>query len=727
MKDKNYAMIGRACIEPTIDVVTGSYGTWILTITIGKHGIDDGGHIKVAWRDVTDWEIPQFQKPTEPNFTTVTTTGNVKMDYRFEGFGYIRPWRPCLTITIFDGYLAEGDIITIIYGDTSKGSIGSRIQTFVEDSFEFRILIDSFGTGEYTKIQESPVLRIVAGEPKKLIAIHPSETQIGNSTWISVVIKDKWGNPTPEYTGTIIFSSTDPQATLPKSYTFKHEDKGTHRFQDLIFQTLGIHNVTVSDEDNLNLNNQSNPIVVHEEQLDKILLWGDLHGQTEETVGTGTVNQYFSFARDAAALDYAAHVGNDFQITKDHYKDTQRTVKDFHSQKRFITFLGYEWSGNTPAGGDHNVYFLKDDQPIHRSSHAQIEDKIDLETDRYPISQLYDTFQGRQDVLIIPHIGGRRAIFDYYRPELTPFIEITSVHGHFEWFAREAMKAGLKVGFIGGSDDHTCRPGGANPTSKVEAVNGGLMATFAKELTRDSLWNAFKKRHVYATTGKRIILKVNCGIAMMGDEITISNSPTFNVEIIGTTGIEKVELIRGLEIIYDHPLTHSELLSDTLKIVWSGARVTTRRRNTDWSGKITLDEGKIISAKEFAFDLPWNKILEKGETSIQWSSLTSGDYDGIILTVDAPDTAKIFFDAKPARFSFQLNQLNKPLVIDAGKIDQKVEVSRAPEKDPPSHVKFEFTDEEVKPGMNPYYIRVLQNDGEKAWSSPLYINYISKN
>jgi hypothetical protein len=56
-----------------------------------------------------------------------------------------------------------------------------------------------------------------------------------------------------------------------------------------------------------------------------------------------------------------------------------------------------------------------------------------------------------------------------------------------------------------------------------------------------------------------------------------------------------------------------------------------------------------------------------------------------------------------------------------------VEVSRIPEIEPPSHVKFEFTDEEVKAGMNPYYIRVLQNDGEKAWSSPLYINYISKN
>ncbi len=236
MKEKIFAMIGKASIEPISDVVTGSFGTWILTITIGKHGIDDGGHIKIAWRDVTDWENPQFQEPTEPNFTTIATTGNANMDYKFEGFGYIRPWRPCLTITIFDGYLTEGDIVTVIYGDTSQGSIGSRAQTFVEDSFEFRILIDSFGTGVYTKIQESPVLRIIAGDPDKLFAILSSETQIGKSNWISVVIKDKWGNPTPEYTGTINFSTTDSQSILPKSYIFKQEDRGAHRFQALNFK-----------------------------------------------------------------------------------------------------------------------------------------------------------------------------------------------------------------------------------------------------------------------------------------------------------------------------------------------------------------------------------------------------------------------------------------------------------------------------------------------------------
>jgi hypothetical protein len=723
IKNTREISYGRASIDPKNDVVAGSYGTWILTLTIGTHGIDDGGHIKIAWRDVSDWKRPQFLNPKSPNYTTISSSGNADLDVYFEESGYIRPWRPCMTITIYDGYLVKGDTVTIIYGDTSQGGPGSMAQTFIENSFEFRVLVDPFGTGQYTLIQDSPVLKVVAGEPDILKVTGPSESVINDPTWVSVRIEDKWGNPTSRYTDTIVFSSSDPKATLPASYTFMSKDKGNHRFENLTLQTPGIHYITVTDE-KTNQISTSNPIVIKKKKPKMTLFWGDLHGQTEETVGTGTIDQYFCFARDAAALDFVSHVGNDFQITKDHYKDTQRAVKEFHVPGKFITFLGYEWSGNTSAGGDHNVYFLKDDQLIHRSSHVQLEDKSDEFTDRYPISRLFDTFRGRNDVLVIPHIGGRRANLDYHESELTPFIEICSVHGHFEWFAREAVGIrGLKVGFIGGSDDHTCRPGGARPVSMMEAVNGGLMGAYARELTRESLWEAFQKRHVFATTGARIILYVTCGDAMMGDELTINQPPTISVEVFGTAGLEKVEIFRGVDPIYTHKLAESNLISDTIKIMWSGARVTTRRRNTDWSGEITIDKGKIISAKEFAFDLPWHSIGEMNEQKVSWSSTTSGDLDGIILTLEASEDTQLFFNTKPARFSIQLNRLSEPLIVEAGGIEQKVEVSCISRKETPSNVKFEYTDRKVRPGVNTYYVKVLQSDGEKAWSSPIFVKF----
>lgn len=717
---------GHAVINPSDDVVAGRIHTWTLTFTVGKHGIDDGGHIKVAWRDVSDWKRPQFNKPRNLNYTTVVTTGKAKLDICFDNSGYIRPWRPCLTITIYDGFLAEGDTVAIIYGDTSKGGLGSMAQTFVEDTFEFRVLVDPFGTGQYVLVHDPPILKLIAGKPEVITVTVASEAVVGNLTWLSISVKDKWGNLTQKFSGTVSFTSSDPFASLPQNYTFKPEDEGTHRFENVTFQTPGIHYVIASDKKNNRLGT-SNPVVTLEKQLDMRLYWGDLHGQTEETVGSGTVDQYFCFARDPAALDFASHTGNDFQITKNHYQDTQRAVKEFYEPGKFVTFLGYEWSGNTPAGGDHNVYFLEDNQPMHRSSHTQVDDKSDEDTDRYPISHLFDTFRGRDDVMVIPHVGGRHAILDFYDPDLTPFIEIASVHGHFEWFAREAMERGLKVGFIGGSDDHTCRPGGAQPTSMVEAVNGGLMGTYAKRLTRKALWDAFQKRHVFTTTGKRIILRVTCGDAMMGDELTISQSPTICVEVIGTTGLEKVEIIRGLDTIYSHQLFDCDLMSQTIKIVWSGARVTTRRRNTDWSGEITIDKGLIMSVEEFAFDLPWHGVTERTEQKVSWNSTTSGDPDGVILGLEAPEDTCMFFKTKPVSFSFQLKQLTEPLTVEAGAIEQKVEISLLPTEESPTKVSFKYTDRKVRRGVNAYYVRVTQNDGEKAWSSPIFVDYTKVN
>jgi hypothetical protein len=719
----NPFIYGQATLDPNTDIIAGSIGTWILTIKIGKHGIDDGGHIKVAWRDVSDWNPPQFHDKHALNYTTIETSGKAKLHYEFKGFGHIRPWRPCLTITVYDGYLAENDTITIVYGCTNFGSTGSMAQTFIEDTFEFRVLVDPFGTGQYFLIKGSPTLKIIAGEPRKLSVDLPSETTLEKPTWLSTRIEDEWGNTCSKYIGTISLSSNNSAILMPKSYKFTPEDRGIHRFEDIVFKEPGIYHIKIMDLES-NMICMSNPIQVFESRKDLNLYWGDLHGQTEETVGTGTVDQYFRYARDEAALDFASHVGNDFQITKTHFYDTQNMVKKYHIPNRFVTFLGYEWSGNTPAGGDHNVYFLKDDQLIHRSSHAQIDDISDEEDDRYPISKLYELFSDRDDVLIIPHIGGRRANLDFLKPDLTPFIEVSSVHGHFEWFIHEAIERKLQVGFIAGSDDHTCRPGKSVPTSKVEAVRGGLMGVYAHELTRESLWEAFQKRNVYATTGKRIILRFRCKDAIMGDEITINEKPTFSVEVIGTNSLEKVEIFRGLDSIYDHTFTtDSSQFSDKIKITWSGARVTTRRRNTDWSGKLIVKRGKILTAEEHAFDLPWDGIMEQSDNYIRWRSSTSGDEDGLILTLEANKETSIEFLSKPASFSFKIDDLDKPMNVEAGKIEQKVTVLRLPKVEPPSQVDLKFKDDDVERGSYSYCVKVKQFDGEKAWSSPIFIHY----
>jgi len=55
---------------------------------------------------------------------------------------------------------------------------------------------------------------------------------------------------------------------------------------------------------------------------------------------------------------------------------------------RFVAYVGWEWSGNTPVGGDHNVYYPGEDGPLHRSSHVLINDKSDAATDCAHVTDL---------------------------------------------------------------------------------------------------------------------------------------------------------------------------------------------------------------------------------------------------------------------------------------------------------------------------------------------------
>ena len=52
--------------------------------------------------------------------------------------------------------------------------------------------------------------------------------------------------------------------------------------------------------------------------------WGDLHGQSGETVGTNPAESYFRYARDKAFVDIVGHQGNDFQITDAFWHELNR-------------------------------------------------------------------------------------------------------------------------------------------------------------------------------------------------------------------------------------------------------------------------------------------------------------------------------------------------------------------------------------------------------------------
>src|SRR5439155_6906256 len=84
----------------------------------------------------------------------------------------------------------------------------------------------------------------------------------------------------------------------------------------------------------LNLVARSNPIPRREGKYKQY--WGDLHAQSDATVGTGSEEEYFRFARDNAQLDFCSHQGNDFQVTDEDWRRLNEQVRAFHRDGEFV-------------------------------------------------------------------------------------------------------------------------------------------------------------------------------------------------------------------------------------------------------------------------------------------------------------------------------------------------------------------------------------------------------
>jgi Ca2+-binding RTX toxin-like protein len=78
-----------------------------------------------------------------------------------------------------------------------------------------------------------------------LVVSAPSSAKAGSPITVSVTALDAAGNVILDYPGTVLFSSSDPLAVLPSSYTFITDDKGSHAFL-VTLNTTGSQTVTVA-------------------------------------------------------------------------------------------------------------------------------------------------------------------------------------------------------------------------------------------------------------------------------------------------------------------------------------------------------------------------------------------------------------------------------------------------------------------------------------------------
>ena len=738
------AILGRATLHPLDPVQVRTYQTFTLEYVVGPLGIDDTGGIRIAWRTVSDAGKCQFTDPTAANYVMAHSTGEGRLVLAYEKNGGQRPWGEILTIRQVGGYLRPGDKIIVTLGDRTHGSPGMLMQTFAQAGREYRIMADVQATGNFAPLENGTLcVPIVPGPAVRWRAVTASLRRPNEPFILGLKGEDTWGNPTDQARATLRLEADMPIENLPNDVVFDGGARG-----------ITLENLRVAEEGTLRIRAyigdqqvaEAGPLIIR--NGDVAGYWGDLHGQSGETIGTGSIEDYMAFARDLAFLDVTSHQANDFQIKPafwDHLNDLTARLDE---PNRFTVFPGYEWSGNTAVGGDHNVFYRHEGSTLRRCSHALLEDRQDADTDAHTLTDLYrDIRNSDEDAVLYAHVGGRYANIHYdHDPILETAVEVHSDWGTFEWILTDGFELGRRVGVVANSDGHKGRPGASYPGISEFGAYGGLTCFLAAQNDRDSLFEAMRRRHHYATTGCRLAMDVTGELAakgtlylrnpdavrdaetrpvtqlQMGDIVqTAEGSVRINVAVHSACGIERIELRRGAKIIETlRPYTEAEL-GNRVRVMWSGAEYRGRGRNSRWMGRADLTVADIQHLETINRWNPERPLEQHGSSQVIWDSVTTGNIVGMDLWLNNI-AGQYNLTTNFGDFSVDLQTLGLASVSQGlGGLDRRLTVTRLPDAALPREMTFTREIQLHETGDTPIWISLTTEDGHQAWSSPIYL------
>ena len=738
-------LMGYASLSPTGRFEAGSMQSFTLTYTAGAFGVDDTGSIKIGFRFATDFGPVQFADPKAPGYTTVEASNGATLQAKWEFKRNIRPWSRSLYVGVVKDFLAPGDTITIRFGDRRQGSPGIRLQTYCESEFEFRVLADPIATYDYVALPENPKIAIVPGPGVGWRAVLPSLVGFGEPFRLSVKADDKWGNPSNLNDRTLQLVSDRPIAGLPTALRFASGSFAAIA-DGLSVTKPGDLTIRVLDEAGAELC-VANPLRVAAKDAPLLHFWGDTHGQSNETLGTNTAREYFEFGRDRAFLDVMGHQGNDFQITGAFWHELNKLSSEFDKPGRFVCVPGYEWSANTAVGGDRNVHYRREGETIHRSSHAQIADAIDIAdegTDAHDAHALFEKLKGK-DCVVMAHVGGRYADIKFAHEPLETAVEVHSAWGTFEWIVRDAFEKSYRVGIVANSDGHKGRPGACYPGASFFGSYGGLTCFLAERLDRDAIFECMRRRRHYATTGNRALLDVTVNTRspaevflrdpaagpapcersqrlIMGDIARVADDEVdLDIEVVGSAPIERLDIYDGLDLIGTvRPYTAADL-GRRVRLVYEGAEYRGRARTTTWDGALAVEGVRI---QRTATINNWNLdrgIQSQDATGLTWKAVTTGNYGGIDLWLDGA-SGRLSFKTKPVSGEVAIAELGvEPRIFAAGGLERAVKLQRLPEVMGENRMAVRRRIKVGPTGDTRLYVRAQQEDGHRMWSSPIYL------
>ena len=533
---------GRAWIVPPIEpIMAGQAGRWELQYEAGPLGIAEGGVIFLQVSPFWGWSTPQVTWPDRLGYTEVALL-HTQPDSAEVELEPITLDEQLLGIQVHGGPLPAGERVRITYG---SGSAGARADRYAEHESRFWFAVDGDGDGVRRVLPESPTVQIQARPPSQMLLHLQSTATPEGPVALTIALLDSIGNAGYPVSGEIRLQ-VPAGLELPDRVQMLPEWGGHHTLHGVALLE-GIYRIGAVGPDGLDA--ESNPLMVSTEGYP--VHWGDIHGHSNLSDGTGTPDDYYTYAREVAGLQVSALTDHDhwgmlfLDQTPALWSRITETARRHHDPGRFVTLLGYEWT--SWVWGHRHVLYFQDEGTVYSTLDPRYDEP----------EELWAALQGQDAITIAHHSAGGPIATDWRHPPppaLEPITEIVSVHGSSEApdspagvyslvadnTVRDALVMGYPLGFVGSGDSHDGHPG----LVQLAAVSGGVTAFLTRDLSRVGIRETLFARRTYATNGPRILLRVTLNGLPMGSDIP-EGSGHLVAAIFGTAPVERVDLVSG--------------------------------------------------------------------------------------------------------------------------------------------------------------------------------------
>lgn len=480
------------------------------------------------------------------------------------------------------------------------------------------------------------------------------------------------------------------------------------------------------------------------------------HGPLEAALGNAAVQLDFcSVTGHAAWPDMPAPDGRIDYIIDFHklgftrlaqgWAEVLQTLREHHRPGKFILFPGYEIHSN--QNGDHTFLLRElDGEPVLGQS---IPDTIQQLRQQY----------GEGALGFPHHIGypqGHRGInWNSYDAHFCPLVEMFSMHGCGEGGetplpylhsmgpsdGQSSMQHGLSLGHrfgvLGNTDHHSAFPG---------SYGRGRTALWAAELSRQAIWDALRARRTYALTGDRIALRFYANDALMGEEAARACLRDVRIEVCGGSSINHVDLIKNNRLLKrfvpednlaQPPASARRRTKLYLEVGWGE-----KHKKAAWDVDLVIEGGQILGVEPRFRGMEVVSPVEQGENRLpyrngQWAQTAANRVHFEVVsqgnpTNTTPVTQGMCLDVSlqpGAQVQARLN--GHGLVLSAerlyegaygrplGAIDSPAFLFHRLPLEQEFNWTLHFQDEQTSE-RDFYYVRVIQDNGQMAWSSPIY-------